>query len=304
MRSAMIIDAHAHTYPTSAMGLQAMQGGGHCQYTGLVEELLRAMAEGGIAKTCMLNMLPLWEMVKAAQAKLPAEMGANERAEAEAEIFRNMFARQERRNCWTCDIAREHPELIPFIHLVPWMGAEAIRGEIEDKVKNHGARGIKLHPGSNEFFPADRRMWPAYEMAVDLHLPVVSHAGLFPTTDIPYTHPDSFAPLAEAFPELTIVLAHLAFNYFDAAVALARRHPNVYFDCCAIVSDHIEPELRLSDERLSQIIRDIGVERVMWGSDFPWFDPCEGLRRLERLDFTAAELALLRGGNATRIYGP
>ena len=299
----LIIDAHAHTYSTPEMGLQAMQGGGHCAYTGLPEELLKAMGEGGISKTAMVNMLPLWEMVQAAAAKLDPGLSADEREHAEAEIYQAMFARQERRNIWTCNVAREHPNLVPFIHVVPWMGAEAMRREIEDKVKNYGARGIKLHPGSNEFFPYDRRMWPAYEMAVEYGLPVVSHAGLFITSNIPYTHPDNFAEVAISFPRLTVVLAHLAFNYWDASINLAGRCPNAYFDCSAIASDLIEEPVRLSDEELERMIRAIGVDRVMWGSDFPWFDPVEGMRRLQRLDFTDAEFRLLLGENAVRILG-
>ncbi len=299
----LIIDAHAHTYATRELGLQAMQGAGHCSYTGLPEELLDAMRRGGTSKAVMVNMLPLWEMVKAAQAKLPEELSDDERRRADADILRTMLARQERRNLWTCTVAREHPELVPFIHVVPWMGPEALRQEIEDKVKTHGARGIKLHPGSNEFFPYDRRMWPAYELAAEFRLPVVSHAGLFITSNIPYTHPDNFAEAAEHFPQVTFVLAHLAFNFWDASIALARRCPNVFFDCSAVVSELVEEPVRLTDERLAALIREIGVERVMWGSDFPWFDPVEGLHRLQRLDFTAAELRLLTGENAVRILG-
>jgi predicted TIM-barrel fold metal-dependent hydrolase len=49
------------------------------------------------------------------------------------------------------------------------------------------------------------------------------------------------------------------------------------------------------------LIRTIGVERVMFGTDYPWFHPLWDLKRFLKLDFTDAEKKALLGGNAKKI---
>ncbi|MGH7321868.1 MAG: amidohydrolase family protein [Candidatus Rokuibacteriota bacterium] len=49
----------------------------------------------------------------------------------------------------------------------------------------------------------------------------------------------------------------------------------------------------------------LGVERVCFGSDYPWFDPAADAARIAELPgFTAAERAALLGDNARRLLDP
>ena len=64
-----------------------------------------------------------------------------------------------------------------------------------------GARGIKLHPANQRFFPSDRRLWPVYEEAQRLGLPIISHSGLHFDARLPaYASPSAFQDVLEAFP--------------------------------------------------------------------------------------------------------
>ena len=59
-----------------------------------------------------------------------------------------------------------------------------------------------------------------------------------------------------------------------------------------------------SEEELVALVHDIGPERVMFGSDFPWYDPGEMIKIVRSLPgFTDDELAGILGGNAARILG-
>lgn len=49
-------------------------------------------------------------------------------------------------------------------------------------------------------------------------------------------------------------------------------------------------------------LRMIGAQRVMFGSDYPWFDPIQGVQRLLKLDLTEEEKRLIFSENAIRIY--
>lgn len=49
-------------------------------------------------------------------------------------------------------------------------------------------------------------------------------------------------------------------------------------------------------------VRAFGVARVMFGSDFPYFDPEDSLHRLAAEGLTAGELEMLGAGNAARVF--
>lgn len=295
-----IVDAHVHTYQSREIGLQAKQGNARTNYAGLPEELLPIMQRAGISRAVMVNMLPLAEMRKAAIEKLPAGQPFDGREAALAEIDQRMLGRLERRNTWTCQLAVEHPELVPFINLDPLQDEATVRVELADKVERQGARGIKLHPGSQWFYPNDRRLWPIYEAVRERGLPIVFHSGRFISPQ-QYARPKHFAEVLEAFPGLTVVMAHLGLGWTDEALALAATFPDLMFDCSAIISQ-VEPTGEMMPERLTAIIRKAGVERVMFGSDFPWFDPAEAVEKALALDLNQAEKRLLLAENAVRIF--
>jgi predicted TIM-barrel fold metal-dependent hydrolase len=300
MSEYLIIDAHVHTYQTREIGLQAKQGNTITDYAGTLDELLPIMEKAKISRAVMVNMLPLAEMKKAAEDKLPEDLSHSQRDDALREIDTRMLGRLERRNAWTCNLARENPSLIPFINLDPLQDEATMTAELLDKVNNHGARGIKLHPGSQWFYPNDRRLWPAYRSAQDMKLPVIFHAGRFMSPET-YSRPNNFVEVLESFPDLTLVMAHIGIGYEDEAIALARDYSNLLFDCSAIIGS-TSPDGGVTEERLTAIIKEIGVERVMFGSDFPWYDPADSVARLLRLDFSEEEKRLLLAENAIRIY--
>lgn len=300
MHAYRIVDAHVHTYQSREIGLQAKQGNDRTSYAGVPEELMSVMKRTGIGRAVMVNMLPLAEMRKAAVEKLPSDQPGGGHDAALAEIDQLMLRRLERRNTWTCQLAVKHPELVPFINLDPLQDEAAVRDELADKVDTQGARGIKLHPGSQWFYPNDRRLWPIYEAACERSLPIVFHSGRFVSPQ-QYARPKHFAELLDAFPGLIVVMAHLGQGWTDEALELAAIHTDVMFDCSAIISQ-VEPTGEMPPERLTAIIRRAGVERVMFGSDFPWFDPAEAVEKALLLGLNQAEKRLLLAENAIRIF--
>lgn len=68
---------------------------------------------------------------------------------------------------------------------------------------------------------------------------------------------------AEQHSNAKILLGHCCHSDWDAAIALARDFPNVYLEICAVV-----------DERgvLERFVKEVGSEKVVYGTDFPWFD--------------------------------
>lgn len=294
-----VIDAHVHTYKTPEIGMQAMGGAGQAGCNGTVEELLRLLREGGIARAVQVNMTPVREMYEAAVEKLPEDRRAGEHPD----IASQMAERQRRRNRWTCEMAKEHAELVAFPSVDPVMPMDEMALEVEVCVKEYGAKGVKLHPAEGHYFPTDRRLWPVYEKAQELGVPIITHGGLFMMSpDVPYTRPLNFEGVLESFPELRLVIAHLGHGYWNESVELAKKYRNVYFDTSAVVSGvkHIRV---LTDEEAVELIRTLGVDRVMFGSDYPWFNPVMDLERFMGLPLTPGEKEKILGGNAKKILG-
>lgn len=287
-----IIDAHVHTFPTPAIGLQATGGMNLSGCTGTVQELLGLMAVGGIERAAMMNMTPVADMREAA---LAAGKGSYE------EVARQMVERMKRRNVWTCQIGREQPSLIPFLSLDPSMGPEDAVAEIHRCVEA-GARGIKLHPASQRFNPDDPRLWPAYAEAESMGLPVLSHGGIFfaDPESSEHTRPKAFARVLEAFPRLTLVLAHMGQGYLDEALAMAERFSNLLFDTSGVITGTLEAPPISNDEAVA-LIRRLGADRVLFGSDWPWFHPLRDLERIETLPLSDRERRLILSENARRV---
>lgn len=296
-----IIDAHVHTYKTPEIGIQAMGGTPKCHYSGTIEDTLKAMATAGISKSVMVNFTPVPDMREAALARLPKDLSASDLAAAKKRIDDDLMGRVVRRNEWSCDEAKANPGLIAFVGVDPTMSAEAMAAEIEDKVKNWGAKGVKVHPPIQYFFADDRVMWPAYEKAQELGVPVLFHSGEY---ELPnhkeYSRTKLFASLLAAFPKLTVVLAHLGNHFFEETLDLAKRFPNAHFDSSAVLSVPESGSI-LSNAHAVALIRSIGVERVLFGSDFPWYAPEVAVERLESLPLTKEEKRLIGAENAKRI---
>jgi len=298
-----IIDAHLHTFPRPEVGWQAQSGAGRSGHAGTVEELVALMREGNIAKAVMVNMTPVFEMRQAALAKLSSDLSAAQRAQAEEQIHQEVIARLQRRNAWTCAVARENPGLVPYIGLDPSMDGVTMIQEIDDRIRE-GAKGIKLHPVNQRFFPNDGRLYPAYHKIEELGLPIISHAGTAALIGDPeqHAHPVNFVDVLRNFPGLTLVFAHMAHGYLDETLEIMQTYPNVYFDSSAVIEGTLTP-YTLSDAEAVAMIRRVGSDRVLFGSDWPWFHPIKDCQRIESLPLSAEEKRLILCENAQRVLG-
>jgi len=279
-----------------------MMGTGRTDYGGTPEELLEIMERAEITRAVMVNMTPVADMMDAALQRLPEGLSTADRAAEEEAARRRIIGRLQRRNAWTCEVAREHPQLIPFIGLDPSMSESELLDEIEAR-RGEGARGIKLHPAAQRFYPNDERLAPVYARATELGWPVIFHSGAFAlgpaATDQATLR--YFPPLLRAFPDLTVVLGHMGFGDFDTCAAIATDFPNAMFDCCFTVNGtDISPAI--SDEEAAAAFRKVGTNRVMFGSDYPWFDPALDAARIERLPLSDAEKRAVHHENAARVF--
>ena len=74
----------------------------------------------------------------------------------------------------------------------------------------------------------------------------------------------------------------------------------VYFDTA--VCQRKDFPVHISDEQFVRMIRKQGVERVMFGTDSPWYDQKTALRDIRNSGLTEEELTLVLGKNAEKLF--
>jgi predicted TIM-barrel fold metal-dependent hydrolase len=286
------------------------------------ERSIQYMDNNGISHMAFMILIPrqfrgpLYEKAKA------MELPAGERGKEIDRLSQQIVPLMQEMNEWGCGIGRRFPRLLPFIGLSDDMGGEEGAKEVALRA-SQGARGVKMHPGQFSLFPDDERLWPAYAKCQELGLPILTDSGPWPHTHLvrmypnplgyhipegkDYAEPIRWARVLEAFPRLTVILAHLGSAWWDERVDLAQRYSNVYFDTSQgfATPDQIPVVAHrgLAEDDVPRIFRKIGVDRILYGSDFPGIAPQPQIEQLRRLPFTDDEKRMIFAGNAKRVLG-
>lgn len=283
------VDAHLHLFRDEREGLLAQGGERRAGFAGVPDELAVILDRGRIARALVVTAAPVELWRRALRDRYGDE------------LEEQVAVRLSHLNEWVCETARADGRLLPAIGAEATIDATRLRAEIHDKVSRHGVRVIKIHPALNFTFPTHPGYEPVFAAAREAGLVVVSHGGASSgpyESEVDYCAPAEFAPVLAAFPEVRVVVAHLAHPYVDDLVELAADHPNLYTDLSLVVGAG-----HLAGEGLRSAVRAFGFERVLFGSDFPYFDPEESLDRLAAAGLTDAELEAITAANAAIVLG-
>jgi predicted TIM-barrel fold metal-dependent hydrolase len=143
-----------------------------------------------------------------------------------------------------------------------------------------GLAGCKLAPIYQDVDPLEPKFQVVCAALERLGLPMLIHQG---TTfsragSLLQARPALLDVIALRHPRLKIVIAHLGHPWFDDAIAVVRRHPNVYADVSALVGRRW-----LLYNALVAAIEYRVAHKLLFGTDFPFFsarETIDGLRSL------------------------
>jgi predicted TIM-barrel fold metal-dependent hydrolase len=180
------------------------------------------------------------------------------------------------------------------------VGFGAMHPDLEDpaaemaRMRGMGICGFKLHPEHQSFDPHDDRLAGIYAAAIEQNMIVFFHAGADVIHPTIHGTPESFAAVMDAWPKLTIVLAHLGGYQQWQGVAEHIVGRDVWLDT-AYTPRH------LADEEIVKLVRAHGPDRVLFGTDGPWTDPAVEMAHIRGLDLNAEEIEGILGLNARRL---
>jgi len=317
MEDFRIVDAHVHLYRDLEKEKQArnIPGRRDRDRWGNADSVIPYMDREGVSHIVVVNFYPTGIMRRVLLRKIPEGLSESERESALRAVERQLADGMRRQNDWLCNLSQQQPRIIAGIGVQKLLTPEELVEEVELRAAA-GAHTVKILPGWFHEFPNDRAFWPMYQRCAELGLSVISDTGTIglgrhqahPDEDnkICYGQPVHFTEVLQSFPNLTLVMAHFPSAFWDERIELAEAFPNLMFD----ISGGFQGEgfsardgrKAITEADAPRILRKVGIERFMFGTDGPhvMIQPC--LEQFLRLDLTDGEKQLILAANAHRIY--
>ncbi len=157
-----------------------------------------------------------------------------------------------------------------------------------------GLHGVKLHPDIQRFRLDSKACFALCEQCEGV-LPLLLHTG---DRRYSFSNPEQLLPLLHRFPRLTVIAAHFGgYSVWDeAARQLAGRFENLWVDCSSSF-------FAMENERAKELIAAYGAERVLFGTDYPMWNPAQELERFVGLRLPQRDAENILYNNAARLFG-
>ncbi|MBA7615457.1 hypothetical protein ES703_22738 [subsurface metagenome] len=197
-------------------------------------------------------------------------------------------------NEYVFDFCRDKDIFLPFCTINP-----ALVSKLAQELKKYidmGAKGIKLYPSYNHFYPNEKKIYPVYSLAEEHRLPVLVHTGssVFKGSKIKYADPIHLDDVAADFPELLILMAHSGRGlWYKEAFFLSRLHQNLYLEISGLPPKNLLnyfPNLEKN------------IDKFVYGSDWPGIKTIDcNIQAIQELSLTEASVKRILYDNAARI---
>ena len=200
-------------------------------------------------------------------------------------------------NNYAISLQREHPEqVIAFGTVHP--AYENWEKELA-RIKAAGIRGIKLHPDFQSFWLDDPRLLPIFE-AAQKDFVFEIHIGDKTTPDKNPSCPYKLASIMRQFPDIRVIAAHFGgYRMWSHALEVfsGSTFENLWFDTSS-TTPFATPELA------HRLLNTFPRERILFGTDWPLYDPVEELERLQTLGgLSDSEMEVIMS-NASALLAP
>ncbi|WP_285905936.1 amidohydrolase family protein [Pseudodesulfovibrio pelocollis] len=188
-------------------------------------------------------------------------------------------------NNWSLSIRREHPRLIPFGTIHP--GFEGMEDEL-DRLERNGIKGLKFHPDFQGYRLDDPALYDVMEMIGDRFVCLFHVGDTLPPEDNP-SCPKKLAQLRKVFPGPVMIAAHMGgYRHWEYALE--------HLAATDVLVDSSSTLAFVDDTLLLRLYRAFGSRRILFGSDYPLFDPGREIEQLaRRLQLSTGELEAILG---------
>ncbi|MCB1231281.1 MAG: amidohydrolase family protein [Verrucomicrobiae bacterium] len=190
------------------------------------------------------------------------------------------------------EVAEAHPgQMFGFVYLNPKY-LEASLDEMKRCLRDGPMVGVKLWVAERCSEPS---LDPIVAYATELGVPVLQHTWNKTTGNLPgESTADDLARLAARHPDAKLICAHSGGNW-ELAIPAVRDFPNI-----SIGLGGFDPTAGVTE----MAVREIGAERVLFGSDAPGRSFASQIAKVTGADISASQRDLILGENLARILDP
>ncbi|MEW5957633.1 MAG: amidohydrolase family protein [Chloroflexota bacterium] len=211
-------------------------------------------------------------------------------------------------NNWYIEWCRQYPDrLLGFATVQPLAGRPAL-DEVRRAI-DRGLRGVgEILPYAQGHSLRDDVFLAVVELVIELDVPLCLHGAEPVGRDYPgraYTPLQDYVWLAEQYPDLKLILAHLGglLPYYELNPTLKKALRHVYYDTAAV-------PLLYRPQVYKSIVDVVGPEKILYGSDYPLLIYPRRTRQpgfkdllaeIRECGLTEAQLGLILGDNIRRL---
>ena len=155
-----------------------------------------------------------------------------------------------------------------------------------------GLKGVKLHPDIQRVRLDDPRMHKMYELC-EGRLPMLIHTG-----DNRYdnSNPNRLMPILDKYPHRTVIGAHFGgWSIWEEATKKLYGYKNFLVDCSSSL-------YAISPEKAKELILAYGIDRVLFGTDYPLWTPEQEIERFMMIDLTDEQREDILYNNAAKLF--
>lgn len=170
--------------------------------------------------------------------------------------------------------------------------------EILKNLVLNGVKGIKIHPVYQQVKIDDKRFLRIIEEASSLGLIITTHAGediSFPGED--FASPKQIKNVIDLIHPKKFILAHMGGwnNWEDVSSYLINE--DVFFDTAFTCLKYDN----LTKEQFISLIKNIGFNKILFGTDSPWSSQKQSIELIKSLGFNDIELNQIFYKNAEKL---
>ena len=171
------------------------------------------------------------------------------------------------------EMAKTYPDKVLFCGGVDpnFKGMGYALEQIKYQAEELGACSMKFYNGhvKGSWRCDDKELaYPLYERCREFGINVLQfHKGVpFGMQNLEDVSPLDLQAPARDFPDMTFIIHHLAVPYFEEVVSIGARFENVYLALSGNICFYLVAP-RLVQEQLGRLLRDVGPEKLLWGSE-------------------------------------
>ena len=130
-------------------------------------------------------------------------------------------------------------------------------------LKHPGVLGFKLQLLVQNFYPHDERVYPLYELMIEMDKRILFHVGTGPAGN-DYVGYKYFEKMLKRYPDLPANVAHMGGFEYQEFMDLLGDHPNLTLDTSFSFYPELEFRFNLDPGYLERY-----QDQIVYGSDFP-----------------------------------